>query len=213
MRRKYLRACLVCGKQIVGTGDHLYCTDCAKKKRAESVIKPRTCQDCGIEFFGGPRSKRCPSCASYAKAHYKRKPTSRPLGSIDTCSLCGAEYTVASGRQRYCSDKCARQGLLAFQKERKSGYNQNSGQLNKKKERRTASKRICVYCLREFTSSTSTNVCSDYCRLEQKRLMECYRDLSKGENRNIEKYEEKRNIYRNKVEHEMKYNDEVGDAT
>lgn len=83
------------------------------------------------------------------------------------CQVCGKEYAVVSGRQKYCSDVCQRKGILEWQREHKRGYNKVSGQDIKKQERRSQAQKICVYCLRAFTSSTSTNTCSDYCRREQ----------------------------------------------
>ena len=38
--------------------------------------------------------------------------TRRPLGSVDKCQWCGAEYTVVSGNQKYCSDKCRRKDKM-----------------------------------------------------------------------------------------------------
>lgn len=124
----------------------------------------------------------------------------RPIGSIDRCEVCGAEYSVISGRQKYCSDACQREALLKWQREHKKGYSWKSGQDISKKERRAAVKKICVYCLREFVSDKPVNLCSDYCRAEHKRLQQCEADIKRGYNRDIGKYQKKRDEYRKKVQ-------------
>ena len=107
---------------------------------------------------------------------------------------------VTSGRQKYCSSSdCKRQGVLEWQKEHKRGYNKASGQDTKKQERRKQAQKICVYCQRVFTSDTSTNLCSDYCRAEEKKLNQCIADIKRGYKRDYDKYIDKRNKYRQEV--------------
>lgn len=203
MANRTKRACQVCGKPFYGSKDYHYCPTCAKAKKLDTVVKLRACKDCGVEFFGGPRARRCPDCAHKAQIEASRRRreagTKRPLGSIDKCVICGKEYTVVAGRQKYCSDACQRQGVLEWQREHKRGYDKASGQDIKKRERRKRVKKICVYCLREFKSNTSTNVCSDYCRREQKRLQQCIADINRGYKRDYDKYINKRDEYRKKV--------------
>lgn len=200
---KTKRACLVCGKPFWGTGDCFYCPSCAKKKKIDTVVKIRVCQDCGTEFYGGPRAKRCPDCAHKARQEtnrrHKKTGTKRPLGSTDKCVICGKEYTVISGRQKYCSDACQHKGVLEWQREHKRGYNKASGQDIKKQERRKQKQKICVYCLRTFKSSKSTNTCSDYCRREQAKITQCLADIKRGYKRDYDKYITMRNEYRDKV--------------
>lgn len=196
MLRRTKKACQVCGRPFHGSTDCNYCPVCAKEKKADTVVKSRKCQDCGIEFFGGPRAKRCPDCAYMAKVHRERKPTMRPIGGVDRCAVCGQEYIVVSGRQKYCSDECQREGVLAWQRERKKGYAVTSGQDVKKQERRQQSRKICVYCLREFSSNTATNTCSDFCKKEQQKLIRCTIDIRRGRSRNLKKYEDMREKYR-----------------
>lgn len=158
----------------------------------DAVIKTRICQDCGAEFSGGPRAKRCPSCAEKARhetnKRHRAKGTNRPIGSIDKCQWCGQEYTVASSRQKYCSEKCQRLAVLAWQRDHKKGYNKSSGQEAKKQHRRDDAKRICIYCGQAFSSKTSTNLCSDYCRSEHKKILQCVADINRGRNRDLQKY-------------------------
>lgn len=200
MQYRTLRACLICGKPFQGNTGCYYCSECAKMKKADTVVRIRTCKDCGAEFPGGPRAKRCPDCAHKAQLETDRRHrqtgTRRPLGSIDKCIICGQEYTVTSGRQKYCSEACQRKGVLAWQKEHKKGYSKQSGQDIKKMERRKHAEKICVYCQRTFSSSTSTNLCSDYCRAEHRKMQQAIADAGKGNNRNLKKYEEQREKYR-----------------
>lgn len=202
-RNKTKRACQVCGKPFYGSTDCHYCPDCAKLKKLDTVVKIRTCQDCGIDFYGGPRARRCPDCAYKAQKEtsrrHKKTGTKRPIGSIDKCVICGKEYTVVSGRQKYCSDACQRKGVLEWQREHKQGYHKISGQDVKKQDRRKQAQKICVYCLRAFTSDKPTNTCSDYCRMEQAKLIQCIADINRGYNRDYDRYITIRNKYRDKV--------------
>ena len=200
---KTKRVCQKCGKPFYGSKDRFYCEECAKQLKS-NVMRVRICQDCGAEFVGGPRAKRCPGCAEYARTHKKRKPTARPLGSIDKCALCGAEYTVTSGRQKYCSDACQHIAVKQWQREHKKSYAKKSGQEIKKKSRRENAEKICVYCLRPFKSDTSTNLCSEHCRAEQKKINQCKADIKRGYNRNLEKYLNKREAYRETIKNDMK---------
>lgn len=200
---KTKRACLVCGKPFYGSKDCHYCPVCARAKRLDTVVQIRTCQDCGVEFYGGPRARRCPDCAYKAQKEtskrHKKTGTKRPLGSIDKCAICGKEYTVVSGRQKYCSVACQRIGVLEWQREHKRGYSKVSGQDVKKQERRKQVQKICVYCLRAFVSHTSTNACSDYCRKEHGKLLQCHADIRRGYKRNLDKYINERDKYRDAV--------------
>lgn len=128
----------------------------------------------------------------------RRRGTKRAIGSIDKCQWCGAEYTVVSGRQKYCSEKCQREACLAWQRERKRDYNKTSGQEVKKMERRKQVRKVCVYCGRIFMSDKPTNLCSEYCKNEQKKLTQCKADIKRGYNRNMQKYIDKREKYREK---------------
>lgn len=194
------RACQVCGKPFYGSKDCFYCPECARVKKLDTVVKIRTCQDCGVEFYGGPRARRCPDCAYRARQEtsrrHKKTGTKRPLGSIDKCVICGKEYVVVSGRQKYCSDSCQRKGVLEWQREHKRGYQKASGQDIKKMERRRQAQKICVYCLRPFASDRSTNTCSDYCNKEQVKLNECIYNIKRGYKRDLDKYINKRDEYR-----------------
>ena len=203
MDHKTKKVCQMCGAIYEGKKDCHYCPKCAKEKKIDTVLKKRICKDCGIEFLGGPRAKRCPNCSFKAASKNRSKITKRPLGSTDKCVICGKEYIVKSGRQKYCSDECQRIGVLAWQREHKKGYNKASGQDIKRKERKQAQMKACVYCMRPFKSDVSTNLCSDYCRTEYKKLQMCKADIKRGQKRNLQKYIDAMIAYRAKVENEI----------
>ena len=186
-----MKPCAVCGTLFYGGPDRFYCPGCAQAKKSGSTLRPRSCQDCGVKFLGGPRARRCPGCAHKAQLEsgrrHKKNGTKRPLGSIDKCVICGSEYTVFSGRQKYCSDACQRIGLLDWQREHKKGYHKTSGQDAKKQARRNRAQKACVYCLRPFAGSSLSNTCSDYCRTEHRKLLQCAADIRRGKNRCLEK--------------------------
>lgn len=208
MNNRTKRVCQVCGRPFYGSVDCYYCPECAKIKKADTVVRIRACQDCGVEFFGGPRARRCPDCAYKAQKEtnrqHKKNGAMRPLGSVDKCVVCGKDYIVTSGRQKCCSKECQRISVLEWQREHKTEYNKVSGQDAKKQERRKNSQKICVYCLRPFKSNTSSNLCSDYCREEQKKMRQCTADINRGYKRDIKKYEEKRQKYRDQVKTSLK---------
>lgn len=195
-----VRACQICGRPFRGGSGCHYCPGCAREKKLDTVVRIRTCQDCGAEFSGGPRARRCPECARRACQktwrQYRKTGPARPLGSTDHCVICGAPYTVRSGRQMYCSVSCQRKGVLAWQREHKRGYGRTSGQDAKKAERRRKSAKICVYCLRPFSGNGSSNLCSPYCRTERGKLLQCIADVKRGKRRNLEKYEKRMEEYR-----------------
>ena len=65
---------------------------------------------CGMEFESkSNRAKYCIYCRDKAQvnrnrayAEKKKSGTSVPLGSEQTCPICGKTYTVTSGSQKYC---------------------------------------------------------------------------------------------------------------
>lgn len=201
------RECKNCGKIFYGDIDSILCPACAAVSRSQ-VIRTRICIDCGQSFEGGPRAKRCPQCREIAKAEtsrrYKKSGPCRPLGSLDTCKVCGKEYIVKSGRQKYCSEVCQRKAVLQWQRDRKKEYNKHPEVAEARKKRRSERQKICQYCLRPFWSTSSSPYCSDYCRVEQKKYNMCIADIGRGQKRNLKKYEDVRNEYREKVREELK---------
>ena len=197
------RNCKHCGKIYYGDVDSLYCPECAQSARKNNVVRDRICIDCGITFTGGPRAHRCPECRHVAMLEASRRSrqrgTIRPLGSVDVCPVCGQEYIVVSGRQKYCSDDCQHTAVLAWQRERKKEYNTDQRIEQARKIRRTERQKVCAYCLRPFWSETASNLCSDYCREHQKRIRQCEADIRRGQPRDMKKYLNARDEYREKI--------------
>lgn len=200
MSYKTIKMCQSCGATYQGKGDYFYCPECAKEKKLDTVVRIRTCQDCGTEFYGGPRARRCQNCAYEAQKErdkrHKQVGTMRPIGSTDKCVICGSDYIVKSGRQKYCSEECQREGVLAWQREHKKRYYKASGQNIKKQERRQSQQKICVYCAKPFKSNTAATLCSEYCRKENEKLKMCRADIKRGCKRNLQKYIDAMMAYR-----------------
>lgn len=197
------RVCKICGNPFYGSRDQFYCPDCAKKLKS-NVIRARTCKMCGKQFEGGPRAMYCPDCRvvrrkEMLRIHRQNGGTRRPLGSVDICQWCNSEYTVVSGRQKYCSEKCSREATLQWQKEHKKGYALISGQYEKKSERRRDWVGICEYCGRHFHPSESTSFCSEYCRKKQAQINQCNFDINRGYSRDLQGLLDSRDKYRKSV--------------
>lgn len=91
-------------------------------------IRERTCRQCGGKFQGGPRAWYCPQCRiqrnKEAAARYRAKGRAdRPLGSVDLCVRCGAQYVVHSARQKYCPD-CVKEAYIEAKRPMCRAWNQ-----------------------------------------------------------------------------------------
>lgn len=202
MKNRTKKPCRKCGKVFSGGTDKMYCDECSKAIKSD-VLRMRKCKMCGVEFIGGPRAFYCANCRRIRQTEAnerarKRGGASRPIGSIDKCELCGAEYIVNSGRQKYCSEKCQHKAVLEWQREHKKGYSKTSGQDIKKTERRKEKRKICVYCGCTFSSSKPTNACSEYCRKKNKQIKEYQAEIKRGRNVNIDKLLNEQKEYRDK---------------
>ena len=114
-----LKKCIVCGKLFQGRPDQTKCEDCIAIARA-TTLRPRVCRQCGSTFDGGPRAWYCPTCRAERQrvrnAAQRKTGARRPLGSIDKCVVCGKEYVVEAGLQKYCKD-CAPEAIRAIDRE------------------------------------------------------------------------------------------------
>lgn len=98
-------------------------------EKGTSTLRTRMCKQCGTEFFGGPRAWYCSDCRYERRREQARKfrekkakgLVERPLGSIDHCEVCGAEYVVQSARQRYCK-ACAPERYREVDREQSRGW-------------------------------------------------------------------------------------------
>lgn len=202
MRRRTRRKCPECGAEFYGSSDSVFCPECVKGQRKDTVRK-RICIICGCSFDGGPRAKRCPECREQAKketsVEFKKTGPDRSLGSIDYCQWCGKEYAVRAGRQKYCSDACSRAAILEWQRKHKKLENKEK---LKERRRETKAKRqkVCVYCKKTFWSEKNTNLCSDYCREKQLQIKQCESDLRRGRKRDMQKYLNEREEYRKNID-------------
>ena len=128
----HTRICRMCGKPFAAEKtEAVYCPDCSPKARAATVIRERTCMDCGAVFPGGPRARRCPDCRKTASREATRKyrasgGASRPIGSVDLCARCGAPI-MGSTPSNTCSDAC-----LAIRKRERLAKNQAAYRQRKK---------------------------------------------------------------------------------
>ena len=103
-----LRVCLSCGAVFDGGCAAMKCPKCVAAERS-STLRPRVCRTCGRTFDGGPRAWYCPECRAIRRREQGRAGqarvaagTTRKLGSTGVCEICGKEYIVSSGLQRYC---------------------------------------------------------------------------------------------------------------
>lgn len=163
------RRCLQCGQEYEGRPESTLCPACAAKSKA-SVIRDRICRECGRVFPGGPRAWYCPECrierkrAADRKA--KRNGASRKIGSIDLCEICGKEYTVNSGGQRYCPD-CAPVHLKEIDRAQSRAWNHAHIDIDLRRENReqATAERLCAVCGKPFRPSAGDPVtCSPACR-------------------------------------------------
>ena len=120
------RVCQVCGKTFEGEHYALKCPDCVQAER-KTTLRPRTCRSCGATFTGGPRAWYRPTCRAERQREQQRKRRAqggalRPLGSTDTCVICGKSYVVNSARQKYCPD-CAHDAVRAVDREQSKAWN------------------------------------------------------------------------------------------
>lgn len=162
------RICKYCGKEYDGDPGSTACPECAERVK-KSVVRIRTCTVCGREFPGYPSSRYCPECGAERKrevnAKCKRMGPRRPLGSMDKCAVCGKEYVVKSGLQKYCPE-CAHEAIRAADRKKSIEWNRkNTTPERRKAERKIAAAEIeCVVCGKKFVPTSRTTTCSDACR-------------------------------------------------
>lgn len=211
VKRRTQRSCKRCGKIYFGGVESTMCPECARISRAENVIRERICADCGRNFPGGPRARRCPECRkSASKDKPGRNGPSRPLGSIDVCQMCGKEYIVKSGMQKFCPE-CKRDASLAWQRTHKKEYNKRPEVSQDRKARRGERQKICIYCQLPFWDSSTSNLCSEYCRKKNYQILRYQAEIKRGKNCNIQALEQARQEYREKVRKDLDLSDTDGE--
>lgn len=169
MRKK---VCKRCGKIFEASGPGvIVCADCKDTIRHKTTKRPKICTICGASFSGGPAAKYCPNCRQdrqkiraeqYRKTGFKRK-----LGSMDKCVICGAEYVVESGLQKYCKE-CGSQ--ITKSDEYRMRKNTKAKQYRKSLDPESKkAKKVCLVCGKPFESSKPTVTCSEDCAKELQR--------------------------------------------
>lgn len=161
------RICKYCGNTYDGNPGSSACPDCVAAQK-KTTIRPRTCRQCGKTFPGGPRAWYCPDCRherrKAADIRSKRNGPARPIGSTDTCEICGAAYTVNSGRQRYCP-ACAADAIRENDRKQSRRWQaENTTPAERKAVRKAAAAPIaCVVCGKMFVPTDASITCSPKC--------------------------------------------------
>lgn len=182
-----LKKCLKCGKLFnTAKNSQSLCDECIAEGKA-TTIRPRTCRQCGAIFDGGPRAWYCPECRKIrekesAKRYRDNGPT-RPLGSIDRCSVCGKEYVVNSARQRYCP-VCAPEAIREVDREASKKWNAENGFYDRTQLERSGQK-ICVICGKPVPPGTPRVTCSDECDRLRKKKMRAEINFKRGRKKSI----------------------------
>lgn len=170
------KICKYCGNAYDGDPGSSACPDCVAARKL-TTIATRTCSICGATFRAGPSSKFCPVCLAERKkeqaARRRRTGTLRPLGSTDRCQVCGADYIVKSGRQKYCP-ACSAEAIREKDRQQSRKWNaENTTPEDRKAIRKAASAPVaCVVCGKMFIPTDSAKTCSPECsqKNNQKRF-------------------------------------------
>ena len=163
-----IRVCRRCGKNYDGAQGSSLCPVCVEVQKHKSSSRPRVCKTCSTAFWGGPRAYYCPDCRAERKKeqfrlYHLRKAAGkvRKIGSTDICTVCGKEYTVSSGNQRFC-EECAAEAKKARSL---AVYYADPDRIERKKEFRAAGNPTaqCIICGKEFTQTGHWLTCSKEC--------------------------------------------------
>ena len=178
-----LKKCSKCGKLFnTGKNEQTLCDDCVAAGRA-TTIRPRTCRECGATFDGGPRAWYCPSCRAVRKkeaaARYRENGVDRPLGSIDHCTVCGKEYVVKSGRQRYCPE-CADDAVRQQDRMASRRWNVENNFYEERAQHSRSGQKVCVICGKPISPGTPRITCSDECDRLRLKWNRGNTDLKRG---------------------------------
>lgn len=167
------RICKYCGKEYEGAPGSSACQECVAEHK-KTTLRDRICRQCRRTFLGGPRAWYCTECRAErrreADRRHRRNGTTRPIGSMDYCLICGGEYVVNSATQRYCQ-KCASEAVRQKDRKQSIEWNRmNTTPEQRKSERKSAAAQIkCVICGKVFIPTSRAIACSDECRRELKK--------------------------------------------
>lgn len=180
-----VKICKRCGKPLpTGRKYAYFCEDCSKIAKRETVIRPRTCKECGVIFSGYPRSFYCPECSERRKkenaARYRKSKNKRPIGSEDICQNCGEKYIVCGPLQIYCKN-CSGEIVSNKIRAHKRQYAiDNKEKFDEYQAKMLSERHVCVICGKIFTAHNSTNTCSEECRKKQRRIVQNKTDIRRG---------------------------------
>lgn len=182
-----LKKCLTCGELFLGRTEQAKCDKCLAEQR-ETTMRPRTCRQCGVEFLGGPRAWYCPTCREERKREatkrYRQRGPLRPIGSIDRCVICGAEYTVNGTRQMYCA-ACAPEAIRRVDREQSIAW-ANAHSADRTHETRYGQK-ICVICGNPIPRERKKYTCSPECEKKLKYHTQAITDYARGRRASLPK--------------------------
>lgn len=182
-----LKKCISCGKLFQARPDQAKCEDCIASARA-TTLRPRVCRQCGITFDGGPRAWYCPACRAERQrirnAARRKTGARRPLGSIDKCIVCGKEYVVEAGLQKYCKD-CAPEAIRAIDREQSKKWNKENGYYEARRAQGRNGVKICVICGGVIPPGSNAVTCSPECHRQRLRLSWAEADQKRGINTTI----------------------------
>ena len=194
------RICLKCGTEYEGRDDSTLCPKCAAES-IKSVVRQRVCTVCGRSFKGGPNAIYCPDCRTDRRRERERiyrerqkLGNTRKLGSTDICEVCGKEYIVTGGLQKYCTE-CSAEAIAAKDRIKSREWNRQNIDYDKQREDRqkATAPRKCVICGKEYIPDGGGSVtCSRECAAEHRK-----RQHSKWET----EHREERNEYHKKQYH------------
>ncbi len=183
--------CARCGKIIQASKEITLCDECRAAAQRENVLRTRTCRTCGTQFVGGPRAWYCPNCRAERKKaqQAKRKSPNRKLGSIDYCEICGKEYIVNGGLQRYCPD-CKAEAVAVKDRAQGRAYMQeHRAESLKRKQENQRNRKICVVCGKPFYTGTPHVTCSAQCAATLRAQKQRETDFRRGRRSSTEPYE------------------------
>nr|DAE41133.1 MAG TPA: Thaumarchaeal output domain 1 [Caudoviricetes sp.] len=182
-----LKKCIVCGKLFQARQGQAKCEDCIAAVRA-TTIRPRVCRQCGTTFDGGPRAWYCPTCRAERQrirnAAQRKTGARRPLGSIDHCVVCGKEYVVEGGLQKYCKD-CAPEAIRAVDREQSKKWAKENGYYEARRAQGQNGIKICVICGGIIPPGSCSVTCSPECHRQRLRLSWAEADKKRGINTTI----------------------------
>ena len=187
-RAERVRRCRRCGAEFPAPTEteRTLCDACRKAVRRESVIRDRACTVCGVSFPGGPSAKYCPRCRvekrREADRRHKKHGTARPLGSIQKCERCGAEYTLDGGAQRYCK-ACSEEAIRENRRPKKLAYQKAYDPGHAKRRAAMEGVRLCAICGEPIQGERAKQpfvTCSDACDRTRRSRLQAEADRKRG---------------------------------